>query len=233
MTSVVPPSSSFYQTAVPKCGDDVFCSRIFRVDRDYAMFADASYDILHNLTINGGLRGFIATNSSIGFSGGAGRIAKCITPSNDPGTPCILFDRRATQSGETHKLNLSWKIDRDHLLYATYSTGYRPGGINRLPQVNPYAADTISNYEVGVKTSWFARKLVVRALRFLKTKNIRPDGFDEFGDVIDPQPHRVDVPGRDGKAHLVVVRARVWSSWSGRKPRCPGHPRLRCRTKRR
>jgi len=161
LTSVVPPSPAFYQTAVPKCGDDVFCSRIFRVDRDYAAFADASYDILPNLTINGGVRGFIASNSSVGFSGGAGRIAQCIRPSSDAGTPCILFDRRATQSGETHKLNLSWKIDRDRLIYATYSTGYRPGGINRLTQVNPYVADTISNYEIGIKSSWFARKLVV------------------------------------------------------------------------
>ena len=60
------------------------------------------------------------------------------------------------------------------------------------------------------------REFVVGALRFLQTKNVRPDGFDEFGDVIDPQPHRIDVPGRDGKAHLVAVRARGWSSWSGR-----------------
>ena len=161
LAATVPPSAAFYQTAVPKCGDDVFCSRIYRVDRDYATFLDVSYDVLPNLTLNGGIRGFISRNSSVGFSGGASRIAKCIRPSTDPGTPCILFDRSATQSGETHKLNLSWKIDRDHLLYATYSTGYRPGGINRLSQVQPYSADTISNYELGIKTSWFARKLTV------------------------------------------------------------------------
>lgn len=166
LASTVPPSSSFFQTAVPKCGDDVFCSRIYRADRDYAMFADASVDLLSNLTLTGGIRGFIAHNTSVGFSGGASKVAQCITPSSDPNTPCILFDRAATEAGETHKINLSWKADRDHLIYATYSTGYRPGGINRLVQVLPYKADTITNYEVGFKTAWLHRKLYINLAFF-------------------------------------------------------------------
>ena len=35
------------------------------------------------------------------------------------------------ESGETHKVNLSWKIEPQVMVYATYSTGFRPGGINR------------------------------------------------------------------------------------------------------
>ncbi len=166
LSGVVPPSGSFFQTAVPKCTDDVFCSRIYRVDRDYATFVDASYDLLSNLTLNAGIRAFIATNTAVGFSGGASRVAQCIRASNDPSTPCILFDKATTQSGETHKVNLNWKIDRDHLIYATYSTGYRPGGINRLSQVKPYSADTISNYEIGIKTAWLNRKLTINFALF-------------------------------------------------------------------
>lgn len=40
-----------------------------RVDKDYAMFGEASFDILDNLTLTAGGRGFIYDNSLIGFFG--------------------------------------------------------------------------------------------------------------------------------------------------------------------
>src|SRR6202007_3299584 len=40
-----------------------------RVDRDYAMFGEASFDILPNLTLTGGGRAFIYDNTLIGFFG--------------------------------------------------------------------------------------------------------------------------------------------------------------------
>jgi outer membrane receptor protein involved in Fe transport len=40
------------------------------------------------------------------------------------------------------------------MVYATYSTGFRPGGVNRLALAPPYAPDTVDNYEVGWKTTW-------------------------------------------------------------------------------
>ncbi len=40
-----------------------------RVDRDYAAFGEASFDILSNLTLTGGLRGYKYDNSLIGFFG--------------------------------------------------------------------------------------------------------------------------------------------------------------------
>ena len=39
--------------------------------------------------------------------------------------------RDVKEIGETHKVNLTWQIDDDKMLYATYSTGFRPGGVNR------------------------------------------------------------------------------------------------------
>ena len=153
--------------AVPRCGDDIFCSRITRIDRDYAAFADGSYDILDNLTLSAGIRAFKANNSAAGFSGTASRVGTAACPvTADTNLPCLLYDRTAKETGETHRVVLNWKIDRDHLVYATYSTGYRPGGINRLQQVAPYTADTLTNYELGVKTSWFDRKLVLNLAIF-------------------------------------------------------------------
>jgi len=146
---------------VPTCGDDVFCTRVFRVDRDYAAFADGSYQLSPSLTLSAGIRAFVARNSAAGFSGGSGKVSSCINPSNGGFGPCLLYNREANQAGEVHRANLSWKIDPTHMVYATYSTGYRPGGINRLSQVNPYEADTLTNYEIGAKTSWWQHRLTI------------------------------------------------------------------------
>jgi outer membrane receptor protein involved in Fe transport len=40
------------------------------------------------------------------------------------------------------------------MFYATWSKGFRPGGINRQPGLAPYKPDFLINYEVGWKTSW-------------------------------------------------------------------------------
>ncbi|MGC8146207.1 hypothetical protein ACP3WH_24825, partial [Salmonella enterica] len=38
-------------------------------------------------------------------------------------------------------------------LYGTASRGFRPGGINRRADVAAYAADYLTNYELGAKTT--------------------------------------------------------------------------------
>lgn len=164
--------------AIPKAGDDIFLNSLFRVDRDYAAFGEASFDLLPNLTLAGGIRGFIVRNSLIGFSGTASRAADtalCI-PTFATDRPCDNVHaldgsdtpRFVNQSGETHKVNLTWKVDPDRLVYATWSTGYRPGGINRLAQVAPYRPDTLTNYELGFKTSWLDRRLRLNGALFIE-----------------------------------------------------------------
>jgi len=156
--------------------DDVYFTHIFRVDRDYAMFGEAAYDILPNLTLTGGIRGFMAKNTLDGFSGGIGAIAPTCAAQN--ALDCPNIDKRYVDSGETHKGNLTWKIDRDRMVYFTYSTGFRPGGNNRnivaLGQsinVPAYKPDTITNYEIGWKTSWFNRSLRINGAVFYEDWN--------------------------------------------------------------
>ncbi len=156
--------------SVPKCGDDIFCTRVHRVDRDFAGFADISYDILSNLTLNGGIRVFKTRNSLTGFSGFASTVADTVAclPSSSPDFPCLLFDKTVAETGETHKANLTWKVDRDVMIYATYSTGFRPGGINRRVGVNPYSSDSLDNFEIGAKTQWLDRRLTLNMAVFLE-----------------------------------------------------------------
>ncbi|WP_242126675.1 TonB-dependent receptor [Sphingobium sp. Sx8-8] len=147
-------------------GDSIFLTRARIVDRDYAMFAQASYDITPSLTLTGGVRGFIYRNTLNGYSGFSFNAPDGCTVPMATLDACTNLDtgsagsgKKATGSGETHKINLTWQIDPDHMVYATYSTGFRPGGNNRRASVKPYGPDTLDNFELGWKTSWLNRRL--------------------------------------------------------------------------
>jgi outer membrane receptor protein involved in Fe transport len=178
-----------------------------RVDKDYAMFGEASYDIAPNLTFTAGGRAFIYDNTLIGFFGfgrnpGGGYtdsppngafssktgFIQCFTtggqrlrdalasggsttllPPAVAGAPCTnlgvytagqgVIPVEASGQGVTYRFNLSWKPRPGLLMYGTVSRGFRPGGINRRADVSPYAADFLTNYEVGAKTTWLGGKL--------------------------------------------------------------------------
>ncbi len=168
-----------FSPPVPGGGpNDVFFTSIHRVDRDYAVFGEAAFDILPNLTLLGGIRGFIAKNTLNGFSGGAGAVDRQINLFGCTGTTalqCPNIDKKYVESGETHKVNLTWKANQDRLFYVTYSTGFRPGGnnrdafaLNRLQSLPPYKADTLTNFEMGWKTQWLDRKLRFNGAIFLE-----------------------------------------------------------------
>jgi hypothetical protein len=54
-----------------------------------------------------------------------------------------------------------------------------------------------------------ARKGVVDAFRLLQAQHVRPHRLDEFGDEVDAQPHRIDVPGCQGETHRGCVLAQA------------------------
>lgn len=67
------------------------------------------------------------------------------------------------------KVSLSFRATDDALLYATYSTGFRPGGFNPFVGHSPdgtYDEETTVNYEVGLKSSWFDRRLTLNLAGF-------------------------------------------------------------------
>jgi outer membrane receptor protein involved in Fe transport len=151
-------------------GDNIFLTRTHIVHRDYAAFGEASLDIVPGVTLTGGIRAFRYRNTLFGFSGFASNAEAvgCTVPID---TSCVNVDKVAKESGETHKLNLTWQVDPDHMVYATYSTGFRPGGNNRRPGINPYKADTIDNYEIGFKTAWLNRTLRINGALFIEDWN--------------------------------------------------------------
>jgi iron complex outermembrane recepter protein len=110
--------------------NDVFADVSNSNQVNAAVFTEVQFDLLKNLTLIAGVRGFHASNDSVGFAGQAGSIsADCPSPGQTEQT-CLNNNTSYRQNGETHRAGLSWKIDPGHLVYFTYSTGFRPGGGN-------------------------------------------------------------------------------------------------------
>jgi iron complex outermembrane receptor protein len=145
---------------VPGFPDTIWLTDQQRRDRDEAVFGELSFDATDQLTFTGGLRHFKSDNSlkgffgfGTGFSGSTG-VAGCFSPEMFLGAPCVNLDKSTSETGTIGRLNATWKIDRNKLVYATWSEGYRPGGINRRGGLPPYKSDYLTNYEIGWKTSW-------------------------------------------------------------------------------
>jgi iron complex outermembrane recepter protein len=141
-------------------GDTIYLTDARVVDKDYAAFGQGTFDLAPSLSLTAGIRGFLYRNTMTGSSGYASDFENigCTVPLPSIDS-CPNLNKRASGSGETHKVNLAWKIDNDRMIYLTYSTGFRPGNANRRPGVDPYQPDTLDNFEFGWKTSWLDRKV--------------------------------------------------------------------------
>lgn len=172
--------------SVPGYPGTIWLTKQERIDKDYALFGEATFDVSPKIILSAGGRLFKYDNTLFGFAGfGPGNpggfssgVRRCLTVNglqlrNDPlsplatggvsGTPCTnvgdlvdgkLVPRRSKGSGFTHKLNAQYKPNEDVMLYATWSRGFRPGGINRQPNSPPYDPDYLTNYELGWKTTF-------------------------------------------------------------------------------
>jgi iron complex outermembrane recepter protein len=146
--------------AVPGRPDNIWLTKQIRVDRDYAAFGEISYDVTEQFTVTGGIRVYKYKNSLVGFFGYANPgfssnpIYLCQGPAIVAGSPCTNLDKTTSDTDFVHKLNATYRLTDDALVYATWSRGFRPGGINRRGSLPPYSPDELDNYEFGWKTSW-------------------------------------------------------------------------------
>ncbi|MFC3051934.1 TonB-dependent receptor [Kordiimonas pumila] len=153
-------------------GTTTWQTKQVRTDREYAAFSEISYDLTEKLTLLGGVRFYKYDNSLYGFNGFIGHctgsyVDGVFVEDRENGTPqypCFdtkILDGRKKNSDVLFKLNLTYQIDDDKMVYATYSEGYRPGGVNRarVPNIPGYDEDFVTNYELGWKTSWLDNRL--------------------------------------------------------------------------
>lgn len=149
--------------------DDTFwLTKQWRVDRDYAAFGEITFDVTDRFSIMGGFRQFKFENSLEGFYGfgitnpfeSSTGEASCVDTGHVFSTaPCTNLDKTVKDNDHIFKFTATFHATDDAMFYATYSEGFRPGGVNRRGTFPPYKADILTNYEVGWKTTWLGNRL--------------------------------------------------------------------------
>jgi iron complex outermembrane receptor protein len=166
-----------------------------RVDRDSAAFGQVTWDMTSAWSFTGGLRFYKYDNSLQGYYGygsayqsliGAGSgmntcgpLGGTPNPAYQPFhyAPCTNLNAAVSDTGHTERATLSYKFDPDRMVYATFSTGFRPGGVNRVYDAQikaiypPYQSDQLKNYEIGWKTQWLNGRLRWNGAVFLEDWN--------------------------------------------------------------
>ncbi|WP_205599595.1 TonB-dependent receptor [Sandarakinorhabdus rubra] len=146
--------------------------------RSYGIFGEAYFNFTDTLKLTAGLRynnddKFVRARSTLVTSGGFGIIPFNFRGDvfNSPGAATYdadglapgrqLFSEKSAKFSEfTGRVVLDWQVTDDNLLYASYSRGYKSGGINPpLQIIIPGVGDTfnpefIDAFEVGSKNSF-------------------------------------------------------------------------------
>jgi iron complex outermembrane recepter protein len=141
--------------------------------REKTIFAELGWAITNQLKLTlGGRRYDISdlqrSDAIVGFGGG---------PGGGPG-PTL----ESTNVGQIGKINLSYTPIDHVMMYAQVSQGFRPGGVNdqtaaaiagvQIPA--GFGSDSLVNYELGAKTSWYDNRLVANgALYYIDWSKIQ------------------------------------------------------------
>lgn len=160
-----------------------------RVDttNDLALFGEASYQLTRKLSLSGGLR---YSHSMLDLS-----FRSLIAPE---GTDLTVNDDRSADKF-VPKLALRYEWQENLQAYAQVSVGFRVGGINidtpleALIAADPdegfvdgfqsnFQSDTLINYEIGIKSYWFDRRLSFNLSTFyVDWTDIQSDQLSEAG----------------------------------------------------
>ena len=82
------------------------------------------------------------------------------------GGPCEVFDKTVKESGTLGRVTANYQLTPKHMIYGTWSEGYRPGGVQRRGILPNYKADYLTNWEFGWKTSWLGDRVILNGSVF-------------------------------------------------------------------
>jgi len=181
-------------TAPLVAGDVVFGTDGRGSIKEYAVFGEATYALTDQLALTVGARYFKNKNTTVNSSFGllAGGTIAPVTIKSD-------------EDGVNPKVTLSYTVADDHMVYATASKGFRPGGPNTPVPTSQCAADlarlglsaapttydsdSLWNYEIGSKNQFANRRLTVNgAVYYIDWSKIQQSvslscGFPFIGNV--------------------------------------------------
>ncbi len=178
---VAPNPAATLNVAGPRGPAVAFGEDIQRGYTQFAAFGSFDFDVLPNLTITAGTRYYYYRNYETGsvyssFNASCYQAPVCVTGSN-----LDALNLKSSYSGFKSKGVISWKPQEHMLVYGLFSQGFRPGAFNRGPSdrlADPvaktdgsrpkqllvpaaYSPDNLTNWEVGLKTDLFDRKVTL------------------------------------------------------------------------
>ena len=120
--------------------------------QSWALFFEADYDLTDRLTLNFG-----------------GRYTEDEKDTDQVGV--VTAAASDSWSKFTPKAGLLYRLNDNASAYGTYSVGYRSGGFNgRVDSIEtatrPYDEETVTNYELGLKSVWLGGSLRVNLAAF-------------------------------------------------------------------
>jgi iron complex outermembrane receptor protein len=129
----------------------------------HSVYAQASYAVLDNVNLTGGLRwttesqDFNQTHNTFG--------PFCNIPVAFQNTGPCMADAKTSSSAVSYTFGADWTIKEGAMVYAKTSRGYKAGGINNNPQADfpAFKPEFVTDYEVGLKTEFWDHRLRINA----------------------------------------------------------------------
>ena len=136
----------------------------------WGAFVNGTYSLLDHLDVEAGAR---YSGDKVKNSGGT-RISIVGLPN-----PILLSLNSAAPTGSkiTGKVALNWKVTPDHLLFAFWARGYKPGGVDLTGA--QFNEESVDDYEIGWKGSLLNKRLRIQTNAYLmKYKGFQFSTFD-------------------------------------------------------
>ncbi len=190
---------------------------------DRALFGELTRHLTDKWQVTGGARVFSQSfdqnlYSTIPYGGPANSTLP--SPANLTDTAgTTVIDRQQTYHSHIFKLNTSYALSPTMRSYATYSEGFRHGGINALPigacvfcentSIVPYKSDTVKNFEIGVKGEMDHWLRYSAAAYLINWNDIQIQTFGQAGD-----PAVVNGGTARSQGIELELNARLGGGWS-------------------
>jgi iron complex outermembrane receptor protein len=161
-------------------------------ERSYAAFGSATWNITDRFKLTGGLRGSWVTKpfdysllygtasqnygGIIPYSGTLNSLPVSATGLQGIASKVGLGPAGSTTGSRSDhawlpSAKLQYQFSPDMMGYLSYAKGFKAGGFNGVdssgnPANIPYAPEHVNAYELGLKSEWFARKVLVNLALF-------------------------------------------------------------------
>jgi iron complex outermembrane receptor protein len=169
----------------------------------YALFAQGSYSLTERLSatvgarVNRDVKDYVLDHRRIRDGGVIAQLSK-----------------GGSWNSFTPKLGLEFKATPDVLIYASAGKGFKSGGFNARPlndatEVTEYQPETLLTYELGAKTAWFDRRLILNLAGY----------FSDYQDIqvtVNQTPRNFVANAAAGEVKGVELemQARPTANWS-------------------